>query len=398
MTAVLSKTFCILPWIHIYANPDGSVLPCCIGDHHNHLGNVQSQTIEEVWNDEKYRTMRKKMLTGEKCDECSACYKIEESEATSPRQLHIDKFKKYIPLTAATNFDGSVDMNLRYFDIRWSNICNFKCRSCSSTYSSSWATEDNTVGHDKKVFIFSGGNNNDDLYNQFLPHFKNIEEFYFAGGEPLLTDKHYDILEYLISIGKTNVKLQYNTNLSNLKYKDKSIISLWKKFSNVRVYASLDSWGDRAEYIREGTDWKIIEYNFRLIKRQLPHVQLYTTTVVSSLNVSTLPEFFTYILESKLFKIKDFKPSLYILQTPHFYSFSMLNNELKSTIINKLSKAKFSANIDKQLQNVILSLKNSTYNEPSLQEFKRVTADLDTIRNRNFLKTFPELKDSFQSD
>ena len=239
-----------------------------------------------------------------------------------------DKFKKYIPLTETTNSDGSAEMNLKYFDIRWSNICNFKCRSCSSTYSSSWATEDNSIGHNKKVFIFAGGDSNDDLYNQFLPHFKNIEEFYFAGGEPLLTDKHYDILEYLISIGRTNVKLNYNTNFSSLRYKDRSIISLWKHFPNIQIGASLDSWGTRAEYIREGTDWKIIQDNVRLIKQQLPHVKLHTTTVVSCFNVSTLPEFFTHLLESKLFNIDDLDPILYYLQNPQFYSFSILNNEL----------------------------------------------------------------------
>ena len=396
MTAVLSKTFCILPWIHIYANPDGSVLPCCIGDYRLHLGNVQTHSVEDVWNGEKYRTIRKKMLTGEKCNECSACYSIEESGAISPRQSHNDKFKKYIPLHNTTNPDGSVGMNLRYFDIRWSNICNFKCRSCSSTYSSSWATEDNNRGDNKKVFIFAGGNTNDDLYNQFLPHFKNIEEFYFAGGEPLLTDKHYDILEYLISTGKTDVKLHYNTNLSNLKYKDTSVISLWKYFSDVQVHASLDSWSNRAEYIREGTEWDVIEANVRLITNQLPQVQLYTTTVVSSFNVSTLPEFFTYILESKLFDINNLNPSLYTLINPDFYSFSILNDELKLNIIDKLSKVKFSPTIDDQLQNIILSLKKSKYNEQLLEEFKKVTLEYDTLRNRKFLETFPELAGMFK--
>jgi len=384
-----------LPWIHIYANPDGSVLPCSVGDHHIHLGNVQSQPINEIWNGKEYRTMRKNMLAGKKCAECSACYKIEESGVTSPRQSHTDKFKKYISLADTTNSDGSVEMNLRYFDVRWSNICNFKCRSCSSTYSSSWATEDNSTGQNKKVFIFAGGNSNDELYNQFLPYFKNIEEFYFAGGEPLLTDKHYDILEYLISIGKTDVKLHYNTNLSNLKYKDRSVILLWKHFSNVQVYASLDSWGDRAEYIREGTNWKIIEDNLRLIKQQIPHVQLYTTTVVSSFNVSTLPEFFTYIIESKLFNINNLNPSLYSLQTPEFYSFSILNDKLKSTIIDKLSKATFNRAVNTQIQNVILSLKKSKYDEQLLQEFRKITLEYDTLRNRNFLETFPELDSVF---
>jgi MoaA/NifB/PqqE/SkfB family radical SAM enzyme len=390
-----SSTFCILPWIHVYSNPDGSVLPCSIGDYRLHLGNIQSQTIEDVWNGEKYKIMRKKMLAGEKCDECAACYTIEESGAESPRQLQTNKFKKYITLADTTNSDGSVDMNLRYFDIRWSNICNFKCRSCSSTYSSSWATEDNARGHNKKVFIFAGGNNNDALYNQFLPHFKNIEEFYFAGGEPLLTDKHYDILEYLISIGKTNVTLKYNTNLSNLKYKNKSVIDLWKHFPNIQIGASLDSWGTRAEYIREGTDWEIIKDNLRSIKQHVPQVQLYITTVVSAFNVSTLPEFFNHMLESKLFSIKDLDSSVYNLLNPEFYSFSILNNELKSAIIDKLSKARFNATIDNRIQYVISSLKNSTYDEQALQEFKKITTEYDLIRNRNFLETFPELKELF---
>ena len=114
-------------------------------------------------------------------------------------------------------------------------------------------------------------------------------------------------------------------------------------------------------------------------------------------NVSTLPEFFTYILESKLFKVNDLQPSLYNLQNPEFYSFSILNDQLKSNIIDKLSKVKFSSAINNQLQNVVASLKNTTYNEHDLQEFKKVTTKYDVLRNRNFLKTFPELKELFET-
>jgi len=389
----MTDTFCILPWIHIYANPDGSVLPCCIGEHHQHMGNVRLQTLEEVWNGEKYKTMRKKMLAGEKCSECTACYKSEDAGVVSMRQSNMNRFKQHIPLADNTNTDGSVKMTLKYFDVRWSNICNFKCRSCSSTYSSSWATEDNARGYEKRVFIFAGGNNNDELYDQFLPHFADIEEFYFAGGEPLLTDKHYDILEYLISIGKTDVRIQYNTNLSNLKYKEKSVLELWKHFPNIQVYASLDSWGERAEYIREGTDWSVIESNLKLITKQLPHVQLQMSSVISALNVITLPEFLDYIIESKLFNVDTFKPSLYNLINPHFYSFSIINDNLKSNIIEKLSTVTYSPAIDDQIKNVILSLKSSKYNKDLYLEFIKVTREFDLLRNRNFENTFPELND-----
>jgi radical SAM protein with 4Fe4S-binding SPASM domain len=389
---MVSKTFCILPWIHVYANPDGSVLPCCIGEHHKHLGNVQTESVASIWNNDKYKTMRKKMLAGEQCEECTACYKSEENGVKSMRQSKLETFSRFIPLADKTHQDGSLDeLSLKYFDVRWSNICNFKCRSCSSTYSSSWATEDNKYGHNKEVFIFAGGNNNDKLYNQFLPHFANMEEIYFAGGEPLLTDKHYDMLEHLISIGKTDVELRYNTNLSSLKYKGKNVIDLWKHFSNIQIYVSLDSWGERAEYIREGTEWPVIEENIRLIRKEAPHVDLRMTSVISAFNVYTLPDFLDYLFTNKLFDKNNFYPSFYNLINPHYYSPDIIPNDLKSKIIDKLKNVSFTRYLDQQIKNVISGLENSTFDPILKNQFLNNTNYYDEIRNRDFLKTFPEL-------
>jgi sulfatase maturation enzyme AslB (radical SAM superfamily) len=287
-------------------------------------------------------------------------------------------------------------MNLKYFDVRWSNICNFKCRSCGSLYSSSWAAEDNKQHNtQKEVFIFAGGKNNDNLYNQFLPHFSNMQEIYFAGGEPLLTDKHYDILEHLISIGKTDVELRYNTNLSNLNYKNKNVIELWKKFSNVNINASLDSWGARAEYIREGTEWELIEKNIRLIKTQTPHIKLQTATVVSVFNVSTIPDFLNYLLDTKLFDKDDFFPNFYNLITPYEYSFQILPDNFRNEIITKLSSFDSSPYINREINGIINKLDNTVYDDSLNQKFKIVNDRYDKIRNRNFIETFPELSNLY---
>ena len=78
MTAKRSDTFCILPWLHMYVNPDGSVLPCCVGEWDKPLGNVRQHTIKEILNDKPYKQMRKNMLEGKRCVECQACYNIED--------------------------------------------------------------------------------------------------------------------------------------------------------------------------------------------------------------------------------------------------------------------------------------------------------------------------------
>ena len=381
-----SKTFCILPWIHTYVNPDGSVLPCCIGDYSQHLGNVQQDKVVEIWNSEKYQTMRQKMLTGERCTECVACYNNEDAGVKSFRQHVNEEYAEFIP--SAT--DTSPPMNLKYLDVRWSNICNFKCRTCSSTYSSSWATEDNKHGADKKVFIFAGGVSNDDLYSQFEPYLGTVKEIYFAGGEPLLTDKHYDILDKLIATGNTDIKLRYSTNLSSLTYKQKNIVDYWNKFSRVIVYVSLDSWGERAEYIREGTEWQTIEQNIKFVKANAPSVYLGVSSVVSAFNVATLPEFLYYLNDNDLFD-QNSDLSLYTINNPDYYSFDILNDEIKSKILIKLRSSHFTNNIDNKISDVIARLVASQYNENLRQTFLIKTHYYDHIRNRDFKKTFPEL-------
>ena len=391
-----SKTFCILPWIHIYANPDGTVLPCCVGDWQQSMGNVQDGKLETVFNNESFKTMRRNMLAGDRCTQCKACYRDEDAGNSSFRKHSNEQFAKYIEdAVNNTNADGTVDdFKLRYLDVRWSNICNFKCRSCGPLYSSSWAQE-----HGKKnVFTFAGGTNNDALYEQFLPHFDTVEEFYFAGGEPLLTDKHYDILEYLIDHGRTDVKLRYNSNMSVLKYKNKNVLDMWKQFSNVYIGASLDSWGSRAEYIRHGTDWSTIESNLRKIREQAPHIHLQTNTVVSILNIKTLTEFVDYMLASGMIDADNYNPHFYNVMNPDFLSLQLLTESERNDIIKKLQDyAKMhKGNIEYALKGVINGLK-TTEHDPKLKKlFQKEIGYYDILRNEDGKTTFPELEDLFE--
>lgn len=386
MSAVPSDTFCIYPWIHLYVNPDGSALPCCVADHHSHMGNVRANTIKEVWNSEQYKELRKNMLSGKRCKECQGCYNNEDKGLLSTRQNVNDRYSQHIHLADLTNEDGSLDeMHLRHFDVRWSNICNFKCRSCSHTYSSSWAKED---GLDN-IYIFAGGNSNDLLYDQFEPYFNGIETFYFAGGEPLLTDKHYEILEYLIENNKTDVLLDYNTNLSKLTYKNKNILDLWKNFKNVRVHASIDSYGDRAEYIREGTNWNDIKSNLLTIKESTPHVQLQTGSVISAFNIFTIPEFLN---EMKEIFGNNYSPFFYTIINPNYYSADILNDNFKNLLLEKLiSYQPFNDGVRNEVDKVIQYVKESNFNEDLKEQFVTKNMYYDKKRNRNFSNTFPEL-------
>lgn len=328
------------------------------------------------------------MLNGIESPHCSACYTSEKATGFSARQDFNKQYEKYEFLTKFTHSDGYLEkMDLKYLDVRWSNICNLKCRTCNATFSSSWAKEDG----DKNVYIFAGGNSNDDLYKQFEPHFENIEEFYFAGGEPLLTDKHYDILERLIQLGKTDVKLRYNTNLSRLGFKNKNVLDLWKQFDNIQIFGSLDHYGKKAEYIREGTDWQKVEQNIRAIKNDTPHIELNTGTVVSVLNIHTLTDFYDYMIKNNLVD-SEYDPVMYSIIEPEFYNFTVLNDRLKEKTIKKLETRNFNNKINAKIDDLISTLEQTDYDHENRNMFLQQTAKYDKIRNRNFWTLFPELE------
>jgi sulfatase maturation enzyme AslB (radical SAM superfamily) len=154
----------------------------------------------------------------------------------------------------------------------------------------------------------------------------------------------------------------------------------------------LDSWGSRAEYIREGTNWNEIEQNILTIKKQLPNVNLQMSTVVSAFNVSTILEFLEYLKEKDLFYINNFYPSFYNIMNPDYYSYSIFTNKEKEQIIKKLITVNYSAHINKLVNQVISTLQNTEYNNYARQQFVKQTSHYDKIRNRNFADTFPELK------
>ena len=264
-----NKNFCILPWIHLNTQPNGDVYQCCMAPYRTTCGSTTSNTLEEIWNNDYMKTLRLNMLNDKPSSSCSRCYTLEQSGIPSSRESFNKKFKHKIEeLVPKTQLDGSLpDMQLVYWDFRFSNICNFKCRMCGPALSSLWQEEHDKINNIKsKEKIIHINNYSVDTVSFYIDKYIDVvEEIYFAGGEPLLMDEHYYILDELLKRNRCDVYLRYNTNLSKLTYKSKNVLDYWKQFSHVHVYASFDAIGSLAEYIRHGTKWKTIENNIKKI-------------------------------------------------------------------------------------------------------------------------------------
>ena len=401
-----SKTFCMLPWMHMHAFPDGRAYPCCLADYWHPVGDLRKNTMAEVWNQDAYKTMRQNMLEDKPCKECTKCYEQEDNGFFSMRYDSNRNYGHHIDEVDHTLTDGTnPDFKIRYWDVRFSNLCNFSCRSCGPIFSSNWYNDHvklynrkpDVLGRDMARVEYTAGDE-DAMLEQMLPHIPYLEQVYFAGGEPLIMKEHYFMLEKLIEAGKTDIRIQYNTNFSELRFKDKHVFDYWKHFKNVSVGASLDASGARAELMRKGTDWTQVEQNRDLMKQQVPHVDFYISATVSAMNILHVLEFHREWVKLGLIDAKDFNVN--ICQSPDWYRVDILPEEFKNQVVipayeehiawlepqDKLQRA---TNGFKSALNFIRANNRSDL----LPRFRDEVKKLDDIRNENFWKTFPELNE-----
>lgn len=387
---------CLMPWVHLHVSTTGNAYPCCVSDYSQSVGNIRDDNIETLVNSPSMCSLRKNMLEGKKSSICNWCYENEKVADHSFRTTSIKNFGHYAnELFQFTDDNGFLpNFKMKYLDIRFSNICNMKCRSCGSEFSSQWAQENKNL---KLHFdeIIQKADKTDSLLNQVLQHADNIEEAYFAGGEPFITEEHYVILEELIRTGASKkIKLRYSTNMSNLIYKKYDLFDLWKNFGELQISASLDHYGERAEYIRTGTDWATVESNI-LRLQQVDNVEIQFNTVVSIFNYPTLGEFFEYLNQKNL-KQHHHNVTVSNVSTPEWCNPQNLPKRIKEVATNKLSHTidKFIESRDWSNQALI-----SAYKYANKQHLWNINKEilqknilrLDIIRNTNFVDVFPEL-------
>ena len=397
-----SRTFCIYPWIHIHAYPTGEAYPCCHAEMGvGQIGNCKQNTLKEIWNSPAQRKLRLDMLSETPNPACGRCYEQEQHGFFSGRQSANKHHGHHIREIYTTDETGANDgMALTYWDIRFSNLCNLRCRSCGHIFSSQWYQDQaKLAGAEWKArnsVLNYAGRTETDIWEQLEPHLDFVEQIYFAGGEPLLMEEHYNILEELLRRGRTDVRLIYNTNFTHTDLKGRSVFEYWNQFQSVAVGASLDASGARAEYIRKGTDWAQVEQNRRDMLAICPQVDFYISPTLSILNAGHIVDFHRDWVEKGLIRAQDLNVN--ILQDPAHYRIDIATAEYKEELstrylnhIQWLRDQGDSLGRATQGFESAMAFMMATDNSQLISKFWEKTHQLDQIRNENILSVIPEL-------
>ena len=417
----LPESFCSVPWLQIHTEPDGEITPCCYfnpeQEKENSLGNWNNSTLIDVFHNDKWNTLRKDFLDEKKPIPCKKCWVEEDSGIVSMRERFNERYARFsdaLNQTYANKFEdiikygndnGSVDDDLKIstVDLIFNNLCNLKCRSCGTRCSTSWIPDEIKLGRqhftaNAKLLINDSENVHTDL-EELVNIIDTYTEVHFSGGEVMLQQDHYDFLKLLISKGKTNVKIRYNTNLTTYKLKNDNAFELLQKFDNVFIVGSIDAMGAEGEYIRKGFDWNMSLDWIKTAKEYLPNKDFGITAVYSLLNCYQAIELHRYMCENNLFDKFGFY--LNTLHNPPYLRTNILPQEVKDDVTKKIKNhlqwlKETHSNDDFRYQhsvshweNAIILMNSGPPNKLLLKQFLHETKLLDNIRNEKFNEVFP---------
>ena len=276
------------PWTHTYLSPQTERRMCCASrepaqnfeqyiDTSAGTGRYIPITLDEHWNSEHMKSVRRRMMAGETLPECDVC---------NNKLLNTDVYRsyfwglfghKYEEAMRLTRDDGFTEMKPVSWDYRFSNLCNFKCRMCGDMLSSAWESEQRQ--HNMIDWTNSKNNWMQPEVRREISKFQDsqveaefaqaveehrVKEIYWVGGEPLMYEQHWRYMRRIIELGDgPRLYARYNTNLSRVDYRGCNLYhDILRSIRDWQICASLDGTGATGEYIRTGLDYEQWRRNF----------------------------------------------------------------------------------------------------------------------------------------
>jgi MoaA/NifB/PqqE/SkfB family radical SAM enzyme len=291
-------------------------------------------------------------------------------------------------------------MELKYWDFRFSNLCNLKCRTCGPRFSSAWVPDAKKLGYTDQEKVWNIESVDDMSNFDFLKEqVKHVEKIYFAGGEPLLMPEHWQMLDMLVENKRFDVSLSYNTNCTTLTYGKKNIIDYWKQwdFGKLEVWPSLDEIDERAELVRSGTRWKDVEANLKQLI-ELPNAIIRPGLTIGGLNVFRLPAIIDRLMDLGVLKEKFGYINFFLnlVMDPGYYHVKILPDEYKQKISADLLKycddfnKKYNTNINIHFDHILHEL-SLPHDPRAAKAFLGLSASMDMLRNEKTFEVIPEL-------
>lgn len=411
----IGSGFCVLKWHYLQIHHGSAQSHSCFHCPQRHLS-----LDEDLHNTKQKMKQRKTMLEGGRPEECSYCWNAEDVGAPSSRitmaPIYTEMQPDIIETTAKLKWDESVYP--KYLEMSFSNVCQLKCSYCSTQNSSAWHDEIKKHGdyplidvENKNQYVSHGRENlyeeDSPMHQKFWEWFdeakKHLKVMRITGGEPLLHESTFRLAEI---IKDTGIDFHVNSNLCVSKRRIKRLVTL---NPDVKIYASVDSIGTQAEWIRHGLDWEMFEDNISKLVHSNIEVGLMVT--FNLLSIPKFHEFLQWVLRYKQFASDKFKLDTPFMTNPKHLSALILDDNMMDTLYSARhfmqkntddnNPHKFNSGEFAKFDRVVKLVESNRFDGEDLnrhrKDFRLFVDEHDKRRGVNWHECFPELKSFYES-
>jgi hypothetical protein len=390
-------------------------------------------SYKALLNTEYRKTVRKEMIDGIQTKECDYCWRVENlgkdlvSDRVYKSIIHSeDDIQKSIE--QYKNFE---DIAPKTLEISFDNLCNFACSYCNASFSSTWAHDIKVNGAYQNLVSDGAGayhqdgswampygiKNKDNPYTEAFWQWWNNElqyslvELRITGGEGTMSPDFWKLIDWWEQNPNCKVRLAVNSNLGAKKELIERLCRATHSFEDFHLYTSNESFGAHAEYIRDGLVWDEWLNNFEYILSEGNCKNTHVMMTINALCLFSITEFMDEML-----KLKEKHGhwhagmSFNILRFPSFMSVNTLPYIVREAQAVKIqtwaiaNRSKLQNHEYEGIERMIAYIRevdeghsNVSSLESRQRDFRTFFAEYDQRRGKNFVETFPALKDWYLS-
>ena len=431
MAQALGPALCLAKWKQVSLHlPTGLNNSC----YHPPLHSIPIEAIERnpsaLHNTEHKKAQRQRMLAGERPEECSYCWRMEDLGNLSDRHYRSGEPWAAVDFDRIKNSTGAEDDIIpSYVEVNFNNACNLRCSYCSPQFSSSWhdeaqrmgpyptSTPHNSLDHfagNRRIIPAREHNPYVEAFWAWWPElYPELRHFRMTGGEPLMDRNTYRVFDYVLATPKPDLHLNVTSNFSVEPPLFERYIDYVKRLCNTDIehfmqYVSLDSGTPaQAEYIRDGLDYTRLEHYVDRYLTEVPARNSLTFIVtMNNLSITGFRALMEWILELRQKHSETYQRVWFdtpVLRSPAWQSIELLSESyaqqleqtadwMESHQTNGLHGFR-----DYEVQRVrrdITLMREAQKREhgAAKADFWRFFSEHDRRRNTDFLQTFPEMK------
>ena len=442
----VGKGFCLAKWTQVTLQLQTGHNHSCHHPVTHKISELEvAQNPSALHNTNYKKNRRREMMEGLRPKECDYCWNIEDNS-----NEFSDRVYKSTEPWSMQYFDevlktkGEKDINPKYVEVSFSNVCNFKCSYCGPAFSSQWMDEiqqhgsyptstnfnnlDYLKSTDQMPIPHNKKNPYVDAFWKWWPDlYKDLHTFRITGGEPLLAKDTFDVLDFINSEPNPNRKLNLSIN-TNLNAPEKIFNEFREKITKLMdeervnefiLFTSCDAHGEQANYIRHGFNYDLFMERINILLTENPKL---TIIIMSTYNALSVPSYKglikdVYELKKKYHSAERYYGSSVILDSsylrwPPHQSVKILDKEWIDEVNSQAQLMDFYEQVRvgedgygftdieiTKVKRIAEWMKNHDDDSTFLKnrkDFFIFVRHHDMRRGTNFLETFPEFDELYK--